>query len=85
MALTPKRKTTERKLAANRLNARMSRGAVSDAGKARAAAANLRHGYYSKAAEVALTARARIRPSTSGASIRLLTPMRPPMPWKWAW
>jgi hypothetical protein len=56
MALTPKRKATERKLAANRLNARMSRGAVSVAGKARAAAANLRHGYYSKAAEVALGA-----------------------------
>jgi hypothetical protein len=47
---------TERKLAANRANARRSRGAATQAGKARAAAANLRHGYYSPSAEAALAA-----------------------------
>jgi hypothetical protein len=43
-------------MAARRSNARKSRGPVTPDGKARAAAANLRHGYYSKAAEVVLTA-----------------------------
>jgi hypothetical protein len=56
MSLTAKRKVTERNLAANGRNSRRSRGAVTPEGKARAAAANLRHGYYSKAAEVALGA-----------------------------
>ena len=56
MSLIQKHKMTEKKLAANRANARRSRGAATPAGKARAAAANLRHGYYSQSAEVALAA-----------------------------
>ena len=56
MSLMPKRRLTAKKLAANRANGPRSRGAVTPAGRARAAAANLRHGYYSKSAEVALTA-----------------------------
>jgi hypothetical protein len=56
MPLVNKHKMTEQKLAANRLNGLMSRGAVTPAGKARVAAANLRHGYYSESAEVALAA-----------------------------
>jgi hypothetical protein len=43
-------------MAARRSNARKSRGPVTPEGKARAAVAHLQHGYYSKAAEVALTA-----------------------------
>ena len=43
-------------MAAKRSNGRKSRGPATAAGKARAAAANVQHGYYSKAAEVALTA-----------------------------
>jgi len=42
-------------LTANRRNGLRSRGPVTPAGRARSAAANLRHGYYSKAVEVALT------------------------------
>ena len=56
MPLIHKHRMTEKKLAANRANARRSRGAVTRAGKAQAAAANLRHGYYSQSAEVALAA-----------------------------
>jgi len=56
MPLVKKHRMSERKLAANRLNGPHSRGAVTPEGKARAAAASLRHGYYSKSAEVALTA-----------------------------
>jgi hypothetical protein len=47
---------TEKKLAANRTNGRKSRGAVTPEGKARAAKANLRHGFYSKADEEVLLA-----------------------------
>jgi hypothetical protein len=46
MSLTAKRKTTEKKLAANRVNGRKSRGAVTPTGKVRATRANLRHGFY---------------------------------------
>ena len=56
MSLTPKRKLTAKKLAANRANGRRSEGAVSLAGRARAAVANLRHGYYSQSTEVAMAA-----------------------------
>lgn len=49
MSLTPKRKMTAKSLAAHRRNARRSRGAVTSSGKARAARANLRHGFYSQA------------------------------------
>ena len=56
MALTPKRKMTEKKLAANRINARKSQGAVTPEGKRRAARANLRHGFYAQQAPEVLTA-----------------------------
>ncbi len=56
MSLTPKRRLTAKKLAANRANGRRSEGAVSRAGKARAAAAFLRHGFYSQSTEVVLAA-----------------------------
>jgi len=56
MSLTPKRRTTGKKLAANRVNGRKSRGAATPAGKARAARANLRHGFYSEAPQEVLVA-----------------------------
>ena len=56
MAVQRKLKMSEKRIAANRSNAQRSQGPVTPEGTARAAAANVRHGYYSKAAEVALTA-----------------------------
>jgi hypothetical protein len=56
MSLTPNRKLTEKRLAAHRANARRSRGPVTPAGKARSAAANLRHGFYSQDQDEALVA-----------------------------
>ena len=56
MSLTPKRRTTAKKLAANRANGRKSRGAETPAGKARAAKANLRHGFYAQAQNGAIAA-----------------------------
>jgi len=48
MSLTKPETLTPRKLAANRRNARRSQGAATPAGVRRAAAANLRHGLYSR-------------------------------------
>lgn len=56
MSLTAKRRTTAKKLAANRANGRKSRGAVTPAGRARAAQANLRHGFYAQAQNGAIAA-----------------------------
>ena len=56
MPLIQKHKMTDKNLASNRANGRRTGGAVTPAGKARSAAGNLRHGYYSKSAEVALAA-----------------------------
>ncbi len=56
MPLTSKRKMTEKSSAASRRNGRKSRGAVTPAGKARAAQANLRHGFYSDAPQAVLIA-----------------------------
>lgn len=48
MSLTKPKTMTPQKLAANRRNARRSHGAVTAEGRRRAAAANLRHGFYSR-------------------------------------
>ena len=56
MALTQPPKMTEKNLAAHQQNGRQSRGAATPQGKERARAANLRHGYYSKINDEALTA-----------------------------
>lgn len=48
MSLTPKRKMTQKNLAAHRRNGPKSRGAVTPAGKARARQGHLRHGFYSQ-------------------------------------
>jgi hypothetical protein len=47
---------TEKKIASSRANGRRSRGARTSEGKARAAAANLRHGFYSQAQSEILAA-----------------------------
>ncbi len=56
MALVQTPEMTEKNLAAHRQNGRQSRGAATPQGKERARAANLRHGYYSKVNDQALTA-----------------------------
>ena len=56
MSLIHKRKMTGKNLAAHRRNGPKSQGAVTPAGKARAAKANLRHGFYSQARNQAMTA-----------------------------
>ncbi len=56
MALTAKRRTTEKTLARSRRNGGKSRGAATPQGKARAARANLRHGFYAQARQGALAA-----------------------------
>jgi len=56
MSLVHKPEMTEKNLAAHRANGAHSQGAVTPEGKARVAAANLRHGFYAKAQNGALTA-----------------------------
>ncbi len=56
MSLVKKPEKTEAQRAARRANGRKSRGAKTPAGKERARAANLRHGYYSVIREDALVA-----------------------------
>jgi hypothetical protein len=56
MLLVKKPEMTEENLAAHRANGAHSQGAVTPEGKARVAAANLRHGFYAKAQNGALTA-----------------------------
>ena len=56
MALIQQQQMTEANLEAHRRNGRKSRGAATPEGKERSRAANLRHGYYSKIRDEALTA-----------------------------
>jgi len=56
MSLIHKQEMTEKNLAAKRSNGSMTRGPLTPEGKANSAAANLRHGFYSKAQNGALTA-----------------------------
>ena len=56
MSLVHKPEMTEENLAAHRANGSQSQGAVTPEGKARVAAVNLRHGFYSQAPNGALTA-----------------------------
>jgi hypothetical protein len=56
MALVKQPKMTEANLAAHRANGSMSQGAVTPEGKARVAAANLHHGFYSQRRDQALEA-----------------------------
>ena len=56
MSLVHKPEMTEENLAAHRANGSQSQGAVTPEGKARVAAVNLRHGFYCKAPNQALTA-----------------------------
>jgi hypothetical protein len=56
MSLIHKQEMTAKNLAAKRSNGSMTRGPVTPEGKANSAASNLRHGFYSKAQNGALTA-----------------------------
>ena len=56
MSLTTKREMTESSLSAHRTNGRKTRGPATAEGKARSAAAKLRHGFYSQTRDEALIA-----------------------------
>ena len=56
MALVKKPAMTKKKLAANRRNQKLCNGPVTEEGRKRIRAANLRHGFYAQAEEVALRA-----------------------------
>ena len=56
MSLTTKREMPESSLSAHRVNGRKSRGPATALGKARSAAARLRHGFYSQTRDAALIA-----------------------------
>jgi hypothetical protein len=56
VSLVKKHAMTEKKLAANRRNQKLSHGPATAAGRERIRAAHLRHGFYAQAEEVALRA-----------------------------